>query len=247
LQIKRIGVEAIAAQRTLEREGWERETQRLERRQPEAPNVHPSGNNVNGSDVNISLPRMMPGDDDVLTFFNTFERILEMHAIDRTLWSRKLVPQLTAKAQKSSRGLSTDECKDYDVVKRSVLSYFRLDTNAYLTAFRSQKRVENESYKMLLNRLRYFQQRFFIEKGINSLEALADSMVQEQLFNALPDQKKYVWNRQARTADETALDADRWFQGTKLRDNFHKPENKVGKPQASGAFAPRNKGGYRPN
>jgi len=107
---------------------------------------------------------MIPGDDDVLTFFNTFERILEMYAIDRTLWSRKLVPQLTAKAQNSLCGLSTDECKDCDVVKRSVLSYFRLDENAYLTAFRSLKRGGNESYKMLLNRLRDLQQGFFIEK-----------------------------------------------------------------------------------
>jgi len=108
-----------------------------------------------------------------------------MHAIDRTLWSRKLVPQLTAKAQKSLRGLSTDECKDYAVVKRSVLAYFRLDANAYLTAFTSQKRIGNELYKMLLNRLRDLQQGFFIEKGINSLEPLADSMLQEQMFNAL--------------------------------------------------------------
>jgi len=53
---------------------------------------------------------MLPSNNDVLTFFNTFERIFEMRAIDLTLWSRKLVPQLTAKAQKSLRGLSTDEC-----------------------------------------------------------------------------------------------------------------------------------------
>jgi len=60
--------------------------------------------------MNISLPRMLPSNNDVLTFFNTFERIFEMRAIDLTLWSRKLVPQLTAKEQKSLRGLSTDEC-----------------------------------------------------------------------------------------------------------------------------------------
>jgi len=74
-QIKRIDVEAIEAQRTLKHERWERETQRLEWCQPETPNVHPNSNNVNGSDVNISLPRMIPGNDDILTFFNTFERI----------------------------------------------------------------------------------------------------------------------------------------------------------------------------
>jgi len=43
---------------------------------------------------------------------------------------------------------------------------------------------------MLLNRLRDLQQGYFTEKGISSLEALADSMLLEQLFNARPDQTK---------------------------------------------------------
>jgi len=43
------------------------------------------------------------------------------------------------------------------------------------------------------------------------------------------------------------LEADRWFQGTKLTENFRKPENKVSKPQVSGAFPPRNQSGYRRN
>ena len=107
---------------------------------------------------------MIPGDDDALTFFNTFERTLELHCIDRTLWSRKLVPQLTAKAQKSLRGLLAFRLMSVRIMMllNSVLSYFRLGANAYLTAFRSQKRVGNESYKMSLNRLRDLQQGFFI-------------------------------------------------------------------------------------
>jgi len=47
-----------------------------------------------------------------------------------------LFPQITSKAQKALRGLSTEECRNYDKVKRSTLSYFKLDANAYLTAFR---------------------------------------------------------------------------------------------------------------
>jgi len=72
-------------------------------------------------------------------------------------------------------------------------------------------------------------------------------VLQEQLFNALSDQtKKYVWDRQVKTADETELEADRSFQGTKLTENFHKSENKVSKHQVSGALPPRNQGGYGP-
>ena len=53
--------------------------------------------------MNIALPRMA-NDDDVLTFFNTFERLLQMHDVNKAEWSMRLFPQITAKAQKALRG-----------------------------------------------------------------------------------------------------------------------------------------------
>jgi len=44
-------------------------------------------------------------------------------------------------------------------------------------------------------------------------------MLAEQICNGLPElAKKYVWDKQAKTADECATEADRWFLGTRLCD-----------------------------
>ena len=44
-------------------------------------------------------------------------------------------------------------------------------------------------------------------------------MLAEQICNGLPElAKKYVWDKQAKTADECATEADSWFLGTRLCD-----------------------------
>ena len=143
-----------------------------------------------------------------------------MHNVDKSQWSMRLFSQITSKAQKALRWLSTEECKDYDRVKRSILSYFKLDANAYLTAFRKERRTGNETYKMWANRLRDLQTGYFSESGIDTLEKLSDAMLAEQICNGLPELARiYVWDKQAKTADECATEADRWFLGTRLCDS----------------------------
>jgi len=79
---------------------------------------------------------------------------------------------------------------------------------------------------MWANRLRDLQTGYFSESGIDSLEKLSDEMLAEQICNGLPElAKKYVWDKQAKTADECATEADRWFLGTRLCDT--KPGTKA--------------------
>jgi len=142
----RLELEIQRARMTNAREEFEREEERRlwQQQQPQSrpTDVHAS----------VALPRMA-NDNDVLTFFNTFERLLQMHNVDKSQWSMRLFPQITSKAQKPLRRLSTEECKGYDKVKRSILSYFKLDANSYLTAFRKERRTGNETYRMWANRL----------------------------------------------------------------------------------------------
>jgi len=67
---------------------------------------------------------------------------------------------------------------------------------------------------MWANRLRDLQTGYFSESGIDklTLEKLSDAMLAEQICNGLPElAKKYVLDKQAKTADECATEADRWF------------------------------------
>ena len=100
---------------------------------------------------------------------------------------------VASKAQKALRGLSTEECKDYDKVKRSILSYFKLDANSYLTAFRKERRTGNETYKMWANRLRDLQTGYFSESGIDTFEKLSDATLAEQICNGLPELAKNMF------------------------------------------------------
>ena len=79
---------------------------------------------------------------------------------------------------------------------------------------------------MWANRLRDMQTGYFSESGIDTLEKLSDAMLAEQLCNGLPElAKKYVLDKQAKTVDECATEADRWFLGTRLCDT--KPGTKA--------------------
>jgi len=111
----------------------------------------------------------------------------------KSQWSMRLFPQITSKAQNALRGLSTKECKDYDNVKRSILSYFKLDANAYLTAFRRERRTGNETYKMWANRLRDLQHGFLSKSGIDTFEKLSDAMLAEQVCDDLPELEKSMF------------------------------------------------------
>jgi len=172
-----------------------------------------------------SLRGMLPTlkDDDVLTFFVGFERILELHAIDRSLWAKMLLPQLSQRAMKVFLRLTSDETKNYDVVKATILAHYRLDAQCYLRKFRSYRRSGGESYKLCLNRLRDLQSDYFSAKQINTFAELADAMVFEQLLNSLPDPvREFVWARKPTTAEECASAADLCFDVSKINDSIPK-------------------------
>jgi len=121
--------------------------------------ARPATERLNAHDVlNIksTLPRM--SDKDALTFFHAFERALQLNDADKSVWVKYLTSQLTPKALRAFAKLSLEESRDYDVVKRTVLSYYKLDAGTYLKAFRSHKRTGKEKYKMSLNKMRVAKQ-----------------------------------------------------------------------------------------
>jgi len=50
-------------------------------------------------------------DSDVITFFLTFEKVCDLHDIDKGLWGRLLTPQLTPQAMKVFLRLSSADAK----------------------------------------------------------------------------------------------------------------------------------------
>ena len=182
--------------------------------------ARPATERLNVNDVlNIksTLPRM--SDEDALTFFHAFERALQLNDVDKSVWVKYLTSQLTPKALRAFAKLSLDESRDYDVVKRTVLSYYKLDAGTYLKAFRSHKRTGKETYKMSLNKMRELLNNYYEAKQIDSFESLSDAVLQEQfLASLLPDVRKFVYSKQPETAAQCSEYADVCFQIKSMAD-----------------------------
>jgi len=68
-------------------------------------------------EIKALLP-LMTDDSDVLTYFVTFERVLELNGVDRALWARILPAQLSQKALKIFARLSIEESRNPVLMKR---------------------------------------------------------------------------------------------------------------------------------
>jgi len=92
--------------------------------------------------LKLMLPTM--NNDDALSSFHAFECTLEINDVPRAKWIKYLPAQLSPKA---FTRLSLDESRDYDVVKQTILSYYKLDAHAhaYLKSFKTQRRSGNET------------------------------------------------------------------------------------------------------
>ena len=137
-------------------------------------------------------------DDDVLTFYHTFEWAMNLNKVDRSEWPHFLTAQLNSKANKVLSGLTLAENKNYDVCKQAVLEYFQLGPHTYLKAFRSLRRGNGESYKMFKNKLKNYLNYYIEAKNLEDIDSLADAMLAEQFLETLPQEvRQFVISRQA--------------------------------------------------
>ena len=75
------------------------------------------------------LPHMR---DDVLAFFHALEKTLHLNNVLQTEWAKLLPPLLNAKAAKYYNHLTIDQSKNFEFVKKTILTSFRLTPATYL-------------------------------------------------------------------------------------------------------------------
>jgi hypothetical protein len=156
---------------------------------------------------------------DCLNFFHVFERTLEMHDVSRQDWSLYLPACLNARAMKVYSRLTLDQCKDYDVVKREVLTSFRLTARAYYEKFTGATKYHDESFRLFLNRLSELQTYYFESRGLNSFEKLRDDCLLMQFIASLhPLVRQFVESRTPATPEQAAHLADLYLETQGRKD-----------------------------
>ena len=100
----------------------------------------------------VVLTKFVEGDD-VEAYLTTFERLMTIHRVDRTLWVVHLAPQLAGRAQQAYVALPSDTAGDYEEVKKAILRRYDISSETYRQRFRAERRKEQEAYSEHATRL----------------------------------------------------------------------------------------------
>ena len=208
ITVLRLKLRLAEEERAARAEEWEREQQRIAM-QP--VNASHSAQSDISNDVKNLLPTMC--DTDALSFFLSFEKVLGVNEVDETLWVKYLPSKLSPKALKVFARLNADESRDYNVVKKAVLTSFKLDAHYYLKQFHSLRRSGNATYKMHLTSLSETLRYFTDAKNITTFDGLFDTFLMEQFLASLPaDVREFVIAKQPTNSKECAVYADLSFE-----------------------------------
>ena len=196
--------EKIREEKEKAESAWEIERQRLELGIVQNTS---SNNSSVRSDISRLLPRM--AENEPIVFFSAFERTLTLNGVPRADCTKFLGGCLTFKANKALTGLSLSEHQSYDMCKKAVLDYYRLDHAQYLKLFHTARRESAETYKMLRVRLSDYLNYYVEAKGLYTFDALYFDMLTLQLLSTLaPDVRAFVMSKQPKNSEEASSYAD---------------------------------------
>ena len=238
----RLKLQIIQAQTQLERE--RREAQNHTR------NVDDRNVGPEMRDIKQLLPMM--SDDAVLSFFITYERVLQIHEVPRDFWSKYLPSQLTSKGLQTFSRLSLDDSRDYDKIKEAILLAYNLGPKWYLRKFRGLNRHGQMSYANHLNGMSEILKRYTDASEIHDFDSFFDATLLEQFVESLPTPvKTFVCSREPKNAKEAARYADLCWEMEKMTKetnadrkwnggpgshftSFHTPQGNVASRPAGG-------------
>lgn len=83
---------------------------------------------------------------DIGLYLVNFERMCERHSFTRDTWPQRLLALLPGEASQVVARLSAGEAGDYDLVKSSLLSKYKLSTEEFRRRFRTGRKKANESF-----------------------------------------------------------------------------------------------------
>src|SRR6218665_3557031 len=90
---------------------------------------------------------------DLEQFLLNFEKSMEIHNFPKDKWTALIHTKLTGKASKVFSALSTEQCKDYDIVKAALLTAYSRIPEFYRKKFRNLTRGHLETFSNFAFRL----------------------------------------------------------------------------------------------
>ena len=138
--------------------------------------------------------------------------------------------------------LSAEESKDYEKLKAALLKRYQVTADHSRKQFRQIKRLKDESYSELRNRLEKDLSKWVEMSGASKSNPtqLWELIMKEQfLENCSPELKTYIADRALSTCDDMAKIADRYDEARKSCPTF--VHRQGGKPFDNRGQSPANR------
>ena len=149
--------------------------------------------------------------DDIESYLETFERMMQAYDVPRARWVFKLAPQLTGRAQQAYTALSSDDAKDYATVKTAILARYDINCETYRRRLRGSSKNQGETYRQLATRIFDMTKKWTKECG--SVADVQQLIAVEQYLRALPEGiRVWVGERKPKTAAEAGQLAEDYLQ-----------------------------------
>src|SRR6218665_106397 len=149
---------------------------------------------------------------DLEKFLLNFEKSMEIHNFPKDKWTALIHTKLTGKASKVFSTLSTEQCKNYDIVKAALLTAYSRIPEFYRKKFRNLTRGHLETFSNFAFRLQLpFQSWIDGANVANDADKLKELFKLEQFVNCFPkDIHKSVLERHPTSLMEAAKLADEY-------------------------------------
>ena len=182
--------EKLAAQ--LELEGLELERAKVERenietRAQSAASSQAGQENVAAVTKTPGLPGFVDGKDNLNNYPLRFDIYATIAGWQRDTWAVRLSPLLTGKALDVYSGLSSEDARDYDKLRKALLLRYDFTEQRYRERFRNAKPEGQESLGQLIVRVRnYFNKWVELSEVGKTFKGVEELMVRKQFTNSCP-------------------------------------------------------------
>ena len=156
------------------------------------------------------LPGFVDGKNNLDNYLLRFERYATIAGWQQYTWAVRLSPLFSGKALDVYSGLSSEDARDYDKLRKALLQRYDFTEQGYRERFRNAKPEGQESPGQLIVRIRnYFNKWAELSEVGKTFEGVEKLMVREQFTNLCPrDVSIFLRERKTRNLKKLALMAE---------------------------------------
>ncbi|XP_064097613.1 uncharacterized protein LOC135209005 [Macrobrachium nipponense] len=180
-------------------------------------------------------------EENVTTYFMCFEKLKERVGYPKEMWTLYLQSVLSGRALTVYSCMSKEECDDYDIVKESILSTYRLVLEAYRKKFKSLRKDENITYVEYGKKLERLFYDWLTSAKVEDFDDLKNLVLLENFKDSVsPKIKLYIEDRRKVSFAGATRLADEYSVTHNLSVSKKRNDPSFGRVQSSKGFSSSN-------